>query len=103
MRDVLHPGNGLEEPEAHYTLGPRAAVSDKYTLSNKLWQYLKDYADKHRAKGNGFGFGLVDGDSIARTLSARYYKDGSEILVSRGKRRKPAAPDAARMCPSHGL
>ena len=89
MRDVLHPGNGLEEPEAHYTLGHRAAVSDKYTLSNKLWQYLKDYADKHRAKGNGFGFGLVDGDSIARTLSARYYKDGSEILVSRGKRRNP--------------
>ena len=53
----------------------------KYTLSNKLWQYLQDYSAKHKAKGNGFGFGLVDFDSHTRTLSARYYKDGSEILI----------------------
>ncbi len=89
MQDILHPENGREAPERHYTVGEDAVVSDKYTLSNKLWQYLQDYAAKHRAKGNGFGFGLVDGDSIARTLSARYYKDGSEILVSRGKGRNP--------------
>ncbi|MEL6243841.1 MAG: DNA (cytosine-5-)-methyltransferase [Pseudomonadota bacterium] len=89
MRDILHPENGLEVPERHYTIGDKAAVSDKYTLSNHLWRYLRDYAAKHKTKGNGFGFGLVDGDSIARTLSARYYKDGSEILVSRGKRRNP--------------
>ncbi|MDU8945992.1 DNA (cytosine-5-)-methyltransferase [Ovoidimarina sediminis] len=89
MRDILHPENGLEEPERHYTVGGNAVVSDKYTLSSHLWRYLRDYAAKHKAKGNGFGFGLVDGDSIARTLSARYYKDGSEILVSRGKRRNP--------------
>lgn len=89
MRDILHPENGTEAPEGHYTVGRDAKVSDKYTLTDKLWTYLQDYAAKHRAKGNGFGFGLVDGDSIARTLSARYYKDGSEILVSRGEGRNP--------------
>ena len=89
MRDILHPEDGTEAPEGHYTVGPDAKVSDKYTLTDKLWTYLKDYAAKHRAKGNGFGFGLVDGNSIARTLSARYYKDGSEILVSRGEGRNP--------------
>jgi DNA (cytosine-5)-methyltransferase 1 len=59
-------------------------VDDKYTLSPKLWAYLQSYAAKHKAKGNGFGFGMVNRNSndIARTLSARYYKDGSEILVN---------------------
>jgi DNA (cytosine-5)-methyltransferase 1 len=89
MRDVLHPEDGTEAPESHYTVGPKAAVSDKYTLTDKLWNYLQAYAAKHKAAGNGFGFGLVDSDSIARTLSARYYKDGSEILVSRGKGKNP--------------
>lgn len=56
-------------------------VEDKYTLSDHLWTYLQNYALKHRAKGNGFGYGLTDLDGIARTLSARYYKDGAEILV----------------------
>lgn len=89
MRDVLHPENGLEAPEGHFTVGPDAKVSDKYTLTDKLWQYLQGYAAKHKAAGNGFGFGLIDGDSISRTLSARYYKDGSEILVSRGPGNNP--------------
>jgi len=53
----------------------------KYVLTPHLWQYLQDYARKHREAGNGFGFGLVGGNDVARTLSARYYKDGSEILV----------------------
>ncbi len=55
----------------------------KYTLSDRLWEYLQNYAKKHRAKGNGFGYGLVDPakDRITRTLSARYHKDGSEILI----------------------
>lgn len=57
------------------------AVPPKYTLSGHLWNYLQEYAAKHRAKGNGFGFGLADPNGISRTLSARYYKDGSEILV----------------------
>jgi DNA (cytosine-5)-methyltransferase 1 len=54
---------------------------DKYTLSDKLWNYLQIYAEKHRAKGNGFGFGMTNLNGISRTLSARYYKDGSEILI----------------------
>lgn len=89
MRDVLHPENGTENPEGHFTLGNDAEVNEKYTLSDKLWEYLQNYAAKHKAKGNGFGFGLVNRDSIARTLSARYYKDGSEILVSRGEGKNP--------------
>jgi DNA (cytosine-5)-methyltransferase 1 len=89
MRDVFHPEDGSEAPESHFTVGPDAKVSDKYTLTDKLWQYLQGYAAKHKAAGNGFGFGLVDGDSISRTLSARYYKDGSEILVSRGQGNNP--------------
>ncbi|WP_323028429.1 DNA (cytosine-5-)-methyltransferase [Gelidibacter japonicus] len=56
-------------------------VQPKYTLSDKLWSYLQEYAKKHKAKGNGFGFGMTDLDGISRTLSARYYKDGSEILI----------------------
>lgn len=64
-----------------------SSVDSKYILSPKLWQYLYNYAKKHAAKGNGFGFGLVDpnnANSVARTLSARYHKDGSEILIDRG-------------------
>lgn len=89
MASVLHPEDGSEGPEVPYTEGPLAKVSKKYTLSDKLWNYLKGYAAKHRAAGNGFGYGLVGRDDVARTLSARYYKDGSEILVSRGGRRNP--------------
>ncbi|ULQ50970.1 DNA (cytosine-5-)-methyltransferase [Flavihumibacter fluvii] len=53
----------------------------KYTLSDQLWKYLQDYSKKHKEKGNGFGYGLVNLDGISRTMSARYYKDGSEILI----------------------
>ncbi len=59
-------------------------VDDKYILSPKLWEYLFNYAIKHKAKGNGFGYGLVKSTDTTRTLSARYYKDGSEILIDRG-------------------
>lgn len=77
--------------------GPRPTFSsilepdpaEKYILTDRLWDYLQRYAEKHRAKGNGFGFGLADPNGVSRTLSARYYKDGSEILISRGKRRNP--------------
>lgn len=64
-------------------------IDPKYTLSDKLWTYLQNYAEKHRAKGNGFGYGLVDLNGIARTLSARYYKDGSEILIPQGEGKNP--------------
>ncbi|WP_095161764.1 DNA (cytosine-5-)-methyltransferase [Pseudomonas sp. Irchel 3F5] len=59
-------------------------VDSKYILTPKLWDYLYKYAEKHRQKGNGFGFGLTGPNDTARTLSARYHKDGSEILVDRG-------------------
>lgn len=61
----------------------------KYTLSEHLWKYLREYAEKHKAKGNGFGFGIADLDGVTRTLSARYYKDGSEILIPQGEDRPP--------------
>lgn len=86
MGNILHPEDGTEEMEEPYTLGDNAEVNPKYVLSAKLWNYLKAYAEKHRLKGNGFGFGKVGPDDVARTLSARYYKDGSEILISRGRR-----------------
>lgn len=60
-------------------------VDPKYTLSNHLWNYLQKYAEKHKAQGNGFGYGLVDLNGVARPLSPRYYKDGSEILIPRKK------------------
>ncbi|SFK90060.1 DNA (cytosine-5-)-methyltransferase [Methylocapsa palsarum] len=81
LRSILHPGNGTEKPEGHFTAGRQAQVSPRYTLSDHLWSYLRNYAEKHRQKGNGFGFGLFGPDDVARTLSARYYKDGSEILI----------------------
>lgn len=77
------------KPPAH---GPRlgrildSEVPDKYTLSDRLWEYLQRYAEKHRAKGNGFGYGLFGPGDVARTLSARYYKDGSEILIKQARK-----------------
>ncbi len=72
---------------------------DKYTLSDKLWTYLQNYAEKHRAAGNGFGYGIADPDGVARTLSARYYKDGSEILIAQpGKNPRRLTPrECARL------
>ena len=65
-------------------------MDKKYVLSEKLWNYLQAYAAKHRAAGNGFGYGMVDlPNGVARTLSARYYKDGSEILIPRGNGKSP--------------
>lgn len=88
-------------PKAKHTIGDILddKVDPKYTLSDKLWQYLQNYAKKHKEKGNGFGFGLVDFDSITRTLSARYYKDGSEILIpQRGKNPRRLTPrECARL------
>ncbi len=88
LGDILHPEDGSEAPESRFTHGPRARVSDRYTLTDHLWDYLQRYAEKHRAKGNGFGFGLCGPQDVARTLSARYYKDGSEILIQQ-KGRNP--------------
>ena len=89
MKDILHPEDGTERAEPPFTLGPKAEVPDDFVLSDKLWAYLQAYKKKHQAKGNGFGFGLVGPEDTSRTLSARYYKDGAEILVDRGKNRNP--------------
>jgi DNA (cytosine-5)-methyltransferase 1 len=76
-------------------------VDERYVLSNHLWKYLQDYAEKHRQEGNGFGFGIIDPqhDIATRTLSARYYKDGSEILVKqKGKNPRRLTPrECARL------
>src|ERR1700754_87872 len=99
LGQVLHPEDGTEEPEGHYTKGHKARVSEKYTLTNHLWRYLRDYAEKHRQAGNGFGFGLFGPKDVARTLSARYYKDGSEILIKqRGRNPRRLTPrECARL------
>jgi DNA (cytosine-5)-methyltransferase 1 len=93
LKDILHRTDGtepvLEWDEGKFFDHKKKCVQDKYTLTDHLWNYLQRYAEKHRAKGNGFGFGLVTPDNIARTLSARYYKDGSEILIYQGKRKNP--------------
>jgi DNA (cytosine-5)-methyltransferase 1 len=85
LGDILHRTDGTEpfldhDGSSYFDHGTRK-VQDKYTLSDKLWAYLQSYADKHRSLGNGFGYGLCTENSVARTLSARYYKDGSEILI----------------------
>lgn len=74
-------------------------VDPKYTLTDHLWKYLQDYAKKHKEKGNGFGFGLTDLNGISRTMSARYYKDGSEILIPQreGNPRRLTQREAARL------
>lgn len=74
-------------------------VPEKYTLTDHLWEYLQNYAAKHKAKGNGFGFGIADLDGVTRTLSARYYKDGSEILIAQpGKNPRRLTPrECARL------
>ena len=93
LESILHPQNGSQEEEPPYTIGEKATVNDKYTLSDKLWNYLQDYAEKHRKRGNGFGFGLVGPNDTSRTLSARYYKDGSEILLKqKGKNPRRLTP-----------
>ena len=91
-RDLMvHEGFTLRDikklyPRKKPTLGEilEPDVDEKYVLTPKLWEYLFNYAIKHKAKGNGFGYGLTRPGDITRTLSARYYKDGSEILIDRG-------------------
>ena len=74
-------------------------IDEKYTLSDKLWTYLQNYAAKHRAAGNGFGYGIAPLNGVSRTISARYYKDGSEILIAQeGKNPRRLTPrECARL------
>lgn len=78
------------EPKVGDILQADSEVDDKYILTPNLWKYLQAYAEKHRKAGNGFGFGKVTAtDRSTRTLSARYYKDGSEVLIDRGNNERP--------------
>jgi len=93
LRDVLHRTDGTEpeilwDSNRYFDYRKRRPLG-RYTLTPHLWRYLQEYKKKHQNKGNGFGFGLVGPDDVARTLSARYYKDGSEILVNQGSRHPP--------------
>lgn len=92
LGDILHkksnePFNELDVDR--YYDHKAKKVLDKYTLTDNLWTYLQEYKKKHQAAGNGFGFGMVTKDSVTRTLSARYYKDGSEILLDQGTQKNP--------------
>lgn len=93
LSSILHKTDGTEPFIEHdgdrFFDHATSKVQAKFTLTANLWSYLQAYADKHKAAGNGFGFGLVTGESVTRTLSARYYKDGSEILVDQGPRMRP--------------
>lgn len=90
MKDILHAEDGTEEIEKDYITGPLGNVNSKYILTPGVWGSLQRHAQKHKDKGNGFGYSVVGPDSAkCRTLSARYYKDGAEILISRGEGQIP--------------
>ncbi len=96
LKSLKLPANG---PKLGSILDPHDEVDPKYTLTPRLWEYLQAYKEKHTSKGNGFGYSLFGPDDVTRTLSARYYKDGSEILVAQpGKRPRRLTPmECARL------
>ena len=82
LAEILHPQDGNENPEPPYTHGPLAHVGDKYTLGAATWQALINHRTKHSLAGNGFGYSIASPDEPTRTLTARYWKDGQEILIA---------------------
>jgi len=104
LASILHPEDGSGDVDLDYTDEHGRALG-KYVLSEHLWEYLQTYARKHQELGNGFGFGLVGPDDVARTLSARYFKDGSEILIrrKRGAPRRLTPRECARLMGFDGL
>ena len=89
LGSILHSMDGLTEEDHLFVNQKTGRALEKYTLTDHLWNYLQEYAAKHRAAGNGFGFGLVGPQDVTRTLSARYYKDGSEILLKQARGKNP--------------
>ena len=83
--NFVFPRGKIQGPLLGSILENEADIDPRYVISRHLWTYLKQYKKTQEAKGNGFGYGLVDSSSVSRTLSARYHKDGAEILISRGK------------------
>ncbi len=100
LAQILHSSDNILSSDiaSGYT-DKNGKVARKYTLSDALWKYLQDYAVRQKEKGNGFGYGLFDKYDVARTLSARYYKDGSEILIKQqGKNPRKLTPrECARL------
>ena len=75
-------------------------VDDKYTISDKLWAGHQRRKLAHKAKGNGFGYSMFTHESeYTSTISARYYKDGSEILIKQKSKnpRKLSPREAGRL------
>jgi len=66
-----------------------AATLEPYRLTDGVWRALKEHRRRHLDKGNGFGYGIADIDGVTRTLSARYYKDGAEILIRMDDSERP--------------
>ncbi len=97
--DALELPDAAKGPKLGSILQPHHEVDPKYTLTEHLWNYLQRYKEKHSAAGNGFGFGLFGPNDVARTLSARYYKDGSEVLIAQpGNRPRRLTPlECARL------
>ena len=93
LRDILHPQDGSEPPEPPFTQGDKATVDRKYTLGAATWQALINHRERHRNSDHGFGFTIADPHGPTRTLTARYGKDGQEILVSQ------AGPIPRRLTP----
>lgn len=100
-KDIQFDFDQVKLPEANHKLKSilERNPDPKYTLSEHLWNYLQEYAKKHKAKGNGFGFGLTDLNGISRTMSARYYKDGAEILIPQANKtpRRLTIRESARL------
>lgn len=85
--DILEDLSGLPENE------------DKYTISDRLWAGHKKRKEGHKEKGNGFGYSLFTPDSeYTNTISARYYKDGSEVLIDQSKLGKNPRKLTPREC-----
>ncbi|MCH4083099.1 MAG: DNA (cytosine-5-)-methyltransferase [Olsenella sp.] len=99
--DVDFSWDNLEVPDRHHVVGEilEADPNPRYTISDKLWAYLRAYKEKHQAAGHGFGYSVVTPEDTTRTLSARYHKDGSEILVEQqGKNPRKLTPrECARL------
>lgn len=97
-KDFIMPTPPCSETKVGQIL--ESNVDEKYTISDKLWSGHQRRKAEHQEKGNGFGYTLFTADSpYTNTISARYYKDGSEILIAQeGKNPRKITPrEAARL------
>jgi DNA (cytosine-5)-methyltransferase 1 len=99
LQEILHGYEKQKKKDPRFQNMKTGKALPKYTLSDNLWVYLQEYAEKHRLRGNGFGFGLFGPEDTSRTLSARYHKDGAEILIKQNRKnpRRLTPREAARL------